>query len=478
VIALRWPVVVVVVLVFGVVSASAAEPIFREAIASPMLNDVVNIASGDLDGDGDPDLATAQQTYGLEVLLNRGDGTLAPGVLAVALGVFNVENLTFGDVDGDGDLDILSNHSPGVDLHRNRGDATFATSSVTSGDTLIGMTLADLDGDGDLDLAKASSVPAGIVVQKNAGNGTFAAGSLFAAGRSLASITTADFDRDGDLDVVVSEQFDARVTLFLNDGAGGLVEGPRLAVAESPIQVVAADLDGDGDEDLAVGFASGVNLLQILKNGGRADFAPPLTIALDDNVFMGSLAAGDLNGDGLLELATALQGSDAVSLVVAQADGGYVRAPDVRVPGNTDPIEDVEILDLDGDGDLDLALAPYHSSQFQVLHNETLDHTLAFSDRTTLVWPRLNGAVSYRVYRGDLADLVDADQDGDPDGGFGECVTGLDPDPADTTFGDPTLPALRTGFFYLMSLVDAGGRERGLGETSAGRPRVPLLPCP
>ena len=462
----------------GSMISFAAEPTFREAISSPMNNDAVSMAGGDFNGDGEPDIAVAQQTQGLEIILNRGNGTFGPGVIAVVLGVANVQNVTVGDVDGDGDLDILTNHSPGVDLHRNRGDATFATSIVSSTDFFLDMTLADFDGDGDLDLAKASDVPAGIVIQKNAGNGTFGAGSVFAAGRDLVAIAAADFDGDGDTDVAISEPFDARVTLFLNNGSGGLVEGPRLAVAESPDQVVAADLDADGDADLAVGFASGVNLLQILKNGGRADFAPPLTVGLDDNPFMGSLASGDLNEDGLIDLATALQGSDAVSIIVAQRDGSYVRAPDIRVPGNTDPIEDVGVLDLDRDGDLDLALLPYHSSLFQVLHNETLDDTLSFAGATTLVWPPLNGAASYHVYRGDLADLVDANQDGVPDGGFGSCVTGLDPDPADTTFVDPTLPVSGSGFFYLMGLVDAGGIERGLGETSAGRPRVPRQPCP
>jgi hypothetical protein len=56
-------------------------------------------------------------------------------------------------------------------------------------------------------------------------------------------------------------------------------------------------------------------------------------------------------------------------------------------------------------------------------------------------------------------------------------MTGLDDDPRDTFFVDPDVPSSGDGFFYLMSVVDAGG-DGGLGATSAGLPRLPQVPCP
>src|SRR5262245_59108210 len=97
---------ILLIVVLGRSAALAAEPIFREATASPMNNDAVNMAAGDLDGDGDLDMAVAQQTRGLEILLNRGSAGFAAGVIAVELGVFNVQNVEIGDVDGDGDRDV------------------------------------------------------------------------------------------------------------------------------------------------------------------------------------------------------------------------------------------------------------------------------------------------------------------------------------------------------------------------------------
>lgn len=98
-------------------------------------------------------------------------------------------------------------------------------------------------------------------------------------------------------------------------------------------------------------------------------------------------------------------------------------------------------------------------------------------DKTTLRWPPLLGVPSYVVYRGRLSDLVDVDGNGLPDLGYGFCVSGSDPNPADGLFVDPEMPMEGEGFFYLKGVRD-GPAERGLGVTSAGRRRAPTVPCP
>lgn len=104
---------------------------------------------------------------------------------------------------------------------------------------------------------------------------------------------------------------------------------------------------------------------------------------------------------------------------------------------------------------------------------------LAFlPDGETLAWPVLAGVASYGIYRGSLSDLADADADGLPDAGFGDCMAAMDADATDGSFLDPDLPPPGGGFFYLKSVVDGSGSERALGATSAGLPRVPAVPCP
>ncbi len=100
------------------------------------------------------------------------------------------------------------------------------------------------------------------------------------------------------------------------------------------------------------------------------------------------------------------------------------------------------------------------------------------SDRVTLEWDPLSGAVSYNVYRGGLELLRDADGDGLPDAGYGDCQNQRDPDLSNTLFSDGEVPAATGGgFFYLVSFTGPEG-EKGLGNTSRGLRREAAGPCP
>jgi hypothetical protein len=100
------------------------------------------------------------------------------------------------------------------------------------------------------------------------------------------------------------------------------------------------------------------------------------------------------------------------------------------------------------------------------------------ADRVTLRWSDVTVADRFDVYRGDLADLTDADDDGLPDGGHGRCVGESDADPTDTVFVDAEQPpAGANGFFYLVAFVQ-GLENSGLGWDSAGQNRDPAVACP
>ena len=99
------------------------------------------------------------------------------------------------------------------------------------------------------------------------------------------------------------------------------------------------------------------------------------------------------------------------------------------------------------------------------------------ADHATLSWPGLAGALRYNVYRGTLASLHDLGPDGAPADGYGSCLSGGDPNPSDLTLVDSENPDEGQAFFYVKSVVDAHGQERGLGATSAGRARSVKTPC-
>jgi hypothetical protein len=107
-----------------------------------------------------------------------------------------------------------------------------------------------------------------------------------------------------------------------------------------------------------------------------------------------------------------------------------------------------------------------------------LPKVLFEADKQSLTWEAVSAALSYTVYRGSLADLVDGDGDGLPDAGYGECRNHLDPDVTDTAFLDSESPGTAgEGFFYIVGFVATDG-QLGLGNTSAGLRRSVVSACP
>jgi len=139
-------------------AAQAKSPTFAPKIDCDTGGCAHSVAIGDLDADGDADLATAN--FGSDdatILLNHGDGTFAPGVHYDA-GDWP-HSITIGDLDGDGDADLATvnvfSHSASILL--NNGDGTFAVGAINrTGESPKSVAIGDLDGDGDADLAVAN----------------------------------------------------------------------------------------------------------------------------------------------------------------------------------------------------------------------------------------------------------------------------------------------------------------------------------
>jgi len=228
------------------------------------------------------------------------------------------------------------------------------------------------------------------------------------------------------------------------------------------------DVNNDLKPDLAIvnAIPSGpvcAKPAEVFLGNGDGTFSSPIGTAY----FHGStIDILDVNGDGQLELV----GSNPISVWLGNGDGvfdvmGYYTGSGPSVAGG----------DFNLDGRTDLAVA-YGSAL--ILLNLSGPTALTFeADRMTLVWPAVTGALSYDIYRGDASVLVDGDDDGLPDSGYGACMTALDDDPHDTFFVDAETPSEGEGFFYLISVIDAHG-DGGIGTTSDGLPRLPQVPCP
>jgi cytochrome c peroxidase len=119
--------------------------------------------------------------------------------------------------------------------------------------------------------------------------------------------------------------------------------------------------------------------------------------------------------------------------------------------------------------DARVAAETYPFDHPRLLEGQDPREMIEFDDQSVLSWPAPLGAISYNIYRGLLSSLSSRD--------YGSCITGSDPNSADTTFTDASIPPSGDGFFYLKTVVDASS-ESALGNASDGSVRVPGTACP
>jgi hypothetical protein len=193
---------------------------------------------------------------------------------------------------------------------------------------------------------------------------------------------------------------------------------PKSAAGVDPYSVAIGDLDGDGKPDLAVANGN-LNTISVYRNTttsgsiGSASFAPKVDFITGYQ--SRSIAIGDLDGDGKLDLVVANSYDDTVSVLRNTATSGTITAssfaPKVDVivasPTYSAPYS-VAIGDLDGDGKPDLAVANFYANTVSVLLNTTTSGTITTSSFATKVdFPTELGPKSIVI--GDL------DGDGKPD---------------------------------------------------------------
>ncbi|MFN0243145.1 MAG: FG-GAP repeat domain-containing protein [Planctomycetota bacterium] len=332
----------------GHVSVLAGNGDATFAAAASYQSGAGDIHVGDVDGDGDGDLVAAI-SGGISVIENDGTGAFGPSSTYATIAS---EHIALGDVDRDGDLDVASGGwSDQVAVVLGLGDGSFGPATVMPTTPMPrSVQLVDVDRDGAADLIAGSYADSVVSVFHSCGNGTFDAlerldlppGTIDAV---LAE--AADLDRDGDQDLVVLDGYMGRAHVYLGTGGGELDPPATFAIGGALAALAIADFDGDGRFDLAT---AGGNSVRVLVGNGNGTFAGPTTI-VGAGGNLRALVTGDLDLDGDLDLV--VSNASRISVLVGAGNGTF--APPVTMHASAGVA--LELGDLDLDGDLDLVAA-------------------------------------------------------------------------------------------------------------------------
>jgi len=314
----------------------------------------VSVAVGDFNNDGNLDLAvinacgtdlTCASEGTVSILLGDGHGNFAALSTSPSTG-YTPTFVAVGDLDGDGNLDLaVVNGCGGTDPTDCAKGPTDGTVSVLLGDGTGAFTLktspgtdpnpswvavGDFKNDGTLDLAvtnagTATSRGTTLTVMLGNGDGAFSTTSITSRGISPAAVAVGDFNNDGKLDLAVANacgtdttcSSPGKVAILEGDGSGGFTLLSNTPAGTGPSALAVADLNGDGNLDVAVADGTGSKVSILLGNGAGSLSLQATPASPSTGNSPVSIAIADFNGDGGLDLVTANKNSSNVSVLLA-----------------------------------------------------------------------------------------------------------------------------------------------------------------
>jgi|tagenome__1003787_1003787.scaffolds.fasta_scaffold20985465_5 type II secretory pathway component GspD/PulD (secretin) len=274
------------------------------------------------------------------------------------------------------DLAVANQNDNTISILLNQGGGNFAaqanspfvlaaneTGPVALGSGVFGNTVTNSDGvvvsPQGLVVVNSTSNNVGVLLGNGDGTFTEAVGSPFAVGTNPSAVAVADFNGDGNLDFAVANKGDNTISVFKGDGKGGFAPFPASPFAltntsttseSGPVALATANFRNTtigtnstvSEIDLAVLNQTSNNvsiLLPSVDNNGNITLTEQTSSPVPVGTNPVAIAAGDLDTDGVPDLAVVNQGDNTISILMgsSNADATFTQAAGSPLPTATTP---------------------------------------------------------------------------------------------------------------------------------------------
>jgi len=245
----------------------------------------------------------------------------------------------------------------------------LASRNYGVGQNPFGIAVGDFNGDGKSDLATANEGSNNVSVLINSGNGTYRPATNFSAGSDPVCILVGDFNGDGKLDIVVLNRVPSTLSVLLGNGDGTFQTEKTTAISTGnlPDSLAIGDFNGDGKLDVAVTVSLaqiGQRAVAVLLGNGDGTFQVPINY--DSGSGAHFAIVGDFNADGKPDIAVADSSANAISVLLGKGDGTFKAV--LNTPTTLTSVGPLSLADFNRDAKVDILMAALNGSSDGQFH--------------------------------------------------------------------------------------------------------------